>query len=271
MPLWLMTMCGLGLLAGSVVNCVIWRLPVMLQRQMQSGLHQLSGLPPEDDKWPVRFNLFLPRSCCPYCRLPLVFYHNVPLLSWLLLRGRCHSCQHRISWRYPLVELVAALCSGWVALCWPPGETALALALCAWLLIALIAIDLQHRLLPDLLTLPLLWLGLLVNREGALVLPNDAIIGAVAGYLSLWLVYWGFKLATGKEGLGYGDFKLLAALGAWCGWQRLPSLLLCAALMGIIAVLVLRLTGRIQRGDPLPFGPALALSGWWLLVTPSAT
>jgi prepilin signal peptidase PulO-like enzyme (type II secretory pathway) len=263
--------CGVGLVAGSVVNCVIWRLPVMLQQQAQRELHQLCGLPPEEDKWPVRFNLFLPRSCCPCCRSPLAFYHNIPLLSWLLLQGRCHSCQHPISWRYPLVELLAALCSGWIALCWPPGETAFALALCAWLLIALAAIDIQHMQLPDLLTLPLLWLGLLANLKGALVPLSDAVTGAAVGYLSLWFVCWGFKLVTGKEGVGYGDIKLLAALGAWCGWQRLPALLLCAALMGILAVLLLRLTGRSQRGEPLPFGPCLALSGWWLLVTSAAT
>lgn len=271
LSLWVIIMCGLGLLAGSVVNCAIWRLPVMLQRQALTEARQISGLPPGQDEWPVRFNLFWPRSCCPRCRSPLAFYHNIPLLSWLLLRGRCHSCRHRISWRYPLVELSAALCSGWIALCWPPGETAMALALCTWLLIALITLDLQHLLLPDLLTLPLLWLGLLVNLKGALVPLSDAVVGAATGYLTLWLIYWGFKLATGKEGLGYGDFKLLAALGAWCGWQRLPSLLLYAALMGMAAVLILRLTGRSQQGDPLPFGPCLALSGWWLLNTPSMT
>lgn len=271
LSLWLITMCGLGLLAGSVVNCVTWRLPVMLQQQAQREWLQLSGLLPPEEKGQARFNLFLPRSCCPCCRSPLAFYHTIPLLSWLLLKGRCHRCQHRISWRYPLVELVAALCSGWIAYCWPPGETAFALALSTWLLIALTAIDIQHRQLPDLLTLPLLWLGLLTNLKGALVPLNEAVIGAVAGYLSLWLLFWGFKLATGKEGLGYGDLKLLAALGAWCGWQRLPTLLLYAAFMGILAVLLLRLAGRSMQDNPLPFGPCLALSGWWLLVTPSVT
>ncbi|WP_431223958.1 prepilin peptidase [Serratia sp. L9] len=268
--LWLMVMCGLGLLAGSVLNCVIWRLPLMLQRRVQSEAYQLLGLTPPEDGWPARFNLFLPRSCCPHCRRTIPFYHNIPLVSWLLLRGRCHSCQQRIGWRYPLVELTAALSGAWVAWCWPPGETALALALCAWLLIALIAIDIQHLLLPDALTLPLLWLGLLANLNGALVPLNDAVLGAAIGYLSLWLLFWGFKLATGKEGLGYGDFKLLAALGAWCGWQSLPWLLLCAALLGIIAILLLRMAGRTGRGEPLPFGPCLALSGWMTLITPLA-
>ncbi|NIY46301.1 prepilin peptidase [Cedecea colo] len=269
--LWLMGMFVAGLLAGSVLNCAIWRLPVMLRRRAQSESRELLGLPQQQDDWPVRFNLFLPRSCCPHCRRAIAFYHNIPLVSWLWLRGRCHHCRQAIGCRYPLVELAAALSSGWVALIWPPGEVALALALCAWLLIALIAIDIQHMWLPDVLTLPLLWLGLLVNLNGALVPLSDAVLGAVIGYLSLWLLYWGFKLATGREGLGYGDFKLLAALGAWCGWQRLPVILLYAAMLGIVAVALLRLTGRAGRDDPLPFGPCLALSGWWMLIMSSVT
>lgn len=267
---WVGVMCVLGLLAGSVLNCVIWRLPVMLQRRVQAESCALLGMSPQEDGWPARFNLFLPRSCCPHCQHTIAFYHNIPVLSWLWLHGRCHHCQQRISWRYPLVELAAALSSGWVALFWPPGVTALALALCVWLLIALVVIDIQHLLLPDALTLPLLWLGLLANLQGALVPLSDAVLGAVSGYLSLWSLYWGFKLATGKEGLGYGDFKLLAALGAWSGWQHLPLVVLSAALLGILAIVLLRLTGRAGRDDPLPFGPCLALAGWWLLVTPWA-
>lgn len=264
-------MCLLGLLAGSVLNCVIWRLPVMLQRRALAESRALLGLSPQDDDLPTRFNLFLPRSCCPHCQSTIACYHNIPLLSWIWLRGRCYHCRQRIGWRYPLVELAAALSGGWVALYWPPGATALALALCAWLLIALMVIDIQHLLLPDVLTLPLLWLGLLVNLRGELVPLSDAVLGAASGYLSLWLLYWGFKLTTGKEGLGYGDFKLLAALGAWCGWQRLPLVLLWAALLGIVAIILLRLTGRAGRSDPLPFGPCLALAGWWTLITPWAT
>lgn len=270
-PLWVGVMCVLGLLAGSVLNCVIWRLPVMLQRRALAESRALLGLSPQDDGLLARFNLFLPRSCCPHCQRTIAFYHNIPLLSWLWLRGRCHHCRQRIGWRYPLVELAASLSGGWVALYWPPGATALALVLCAWLLIVLMVIDIQHLLLPDVLTLPLLWLGLLVNLQGALVPLSDAVLGAASGYLSLWLLYWGFKLATGKEGLGYGDFKLLAALGAWCGWQRLPLLLLWAVLLGIVAIMLLRLAGRAGRGDPLPFGPCLALAGWWVLITPWAT
>ncbi len=255
---WVAVMTLLGLLAGSVLNCVIWRLPLMLNRTENDGL-------------PARFNLFLPRSCCPHCLHTIPFYHNVPLLSWLLLRGRCHRCRASIGLRYPLTELAAALCSGWVAWCWPPGETALALALASWILIALLCIDLDHLLLPDVLTLPLLWLGLLANLSGAVTPLADAVIGAVAGYLSLWGVYWGFLLLTGREGLGYGDFKLLAALGAWCGWQRLPVLVLGASLAGIGLIMLLRLKGKTGRGEAFPFGPCLAAVGWWLIVTPAAT
>ncbi|MEL4012904.1 prepilin peptidase [Dryocola clanedunensis] len=186
------------------------------------------------------------------------------------LIGRYRQCGMRTGWHYPLVVTAAALGSGSVALYCPPGLLAMALALCVWLLIALIAIDIDQMLLPDVLTLPLLWLGLLTNLHGALVPLSDAVLGAVVGYLSLWLLYWGLRLATGKEGLGYGDFKLLAALGAWCGWQRLPMLLLVAALAGMLIFLLLRLSGRAGRGEPLPFGPCLALSGWWTLVMPLA-
>lgn len=259
---WLVLMALSGLLAGSVLNCVIWRLPLMLRRAETGAM---------DDGLPARFNLFLPRSCCPRCLNTIPFYHNLPVISWLLLRGRCHRCGSPIGLRYPLTELATALCTAWVAWYWPPGWSALCLALGTWLLIALVCIDMKHMLLPDVLTLPLLWLGLLANLSGAVAPLDDAVIGAVAGYLILWCVYWGFLLLTGREGLGYGDFKLLAALGSWCGWQRLPALLLGASLAGIILILLLRLTGRTERGAAFPFGPCLAAAGWWLAVTPSAT
>lgn len=262
--MWIAGMFALGLIAGSVLNCVIWRLPVMMARQMCGN-----DLPPQDG-FPARFNLFLPRSCCPQCRHPIAFYDNIPLLSGLLLRGRCRHCGQRIGWRYPLVELITALCTAWIALGWPPGREALMLALCCWLLIALLCIDLEHMLLPDVLTLSLLWAGLLANLHGAFVPLESAVTGAVAGWLTLWMVYQAFLLLTGREGLGYGDFKLLAALGAWCGWQRLPELLLSASLLGIVLMLGLRVTGRLERGAAFPFGPCLALAGWWIITQPAA-
>ncbi len=258
---WLACMLLTGLVAGSVLNCVIWRLPVMMRRADSNT---------KEDGFPERFNLFLPRSCCPCCLQTIPIYHNIPLLSWLLLRGRCHHCRVSISLRYPLIELTTALCTGWIAWCWPPGWYALCLASGSWLLIALLAIDLEQMLLPDVLTLPLLWLGLLANLHGAIAPLADAVVGAVTGYLFLWIFYWSFLLLSGKEGLGYGDFKLLAALGAWCGWQRLPILLTAASLAGIGLFLLLRLTGRLREDGAFPFGPCLAIAGWWQMVTPLA-
>ncbi|MCX8957747.1 prepilin peptidase [Erwinia psidii] len=262
--MWWVITGGLGLIAGSVLNCVAWRLPQMLQRQALAEARHLLALPSEHGTECV--NLFSPRSCCPYCRRRLAFYHNVPLLSWLYLRGRCHYCQHHIGWRYPLTELAAAVSSFWVAFNWPPDIAAFALIFCGWLLILLAVIDIEYMLLPDRLTLLLLWLGLLANLNGSVVLLNDAVIGALLGYLSLWAIHWIFKIVTGKEGLGYGDFKLLAALGAWCGWRSLPLLVLYAALMASAVHLLLHFMGRRSLNEALPFGPWLALSGWWLLM-----
>lgn len=260
---WPLGMLLLGLIAGSVLNCIIWRLPIMMRREAADGT--------PDDGLPARFNLFVPRSCCPHCRRTVALYDNIPLLSWLLLRGRCRHCHHGIGWRYPLVELATGLATGSVALWWPPGPQAALLALCTWLLIALLCIDLEHMLLPDVLTLSLLWLGLLANLHGAFVPLEDAVVGAVAGWLTLWLVFQAFLLLTGREGLGYGDFKLLAALGAWCGWAALPALLLSASLLGIALMLGLRLTGRLARSEAFAFGPCLALAGWGIIVMPSLT
>jgi leader peptidase (prepilin peptidase)/N-methyltransferase len=213
--------------------------------------------------------LISPRSACPSCKAPIKAWQNIPVLSWLLLRGRCAACQAKISGRYPFVELATGLLSGWVA--WHFGfgaATAFALAV-TWALIALTGIDIDHQLLPDGITLPLLWAGLLaavvigpIAGSALPVTPRDAIIGAAAGYLSLWLVYHAFRLLTGKEGMGYGDFKLYAALGAWLGWKLLPLVILLSAAAGaVFGIFMILLRGR-DRSAPMPFGPYLAAAGW---------
>lgn len=249
----------LGLLVGSFLNVLVYRLPVMLERDWQSQARELLELPPSEEG---TFNLLWPQSRCPHCQTPIKAWQNVPLLSWLLLGGRCSSCRQRISLRYPLVELAGGLLALVVA--WQFGGTPLMLAVLvlSWGLLALSLIDADHQLLPDVLVLPLLWLGLLVNSLGGLVSLQDAVYGAMAGYLSLWLVFWLFKLVTGKEGMGYGDFKLLAMLGAWGGWQILPLTILLSSVVGaVLGVIVLRLQ-RQGMAQPLPFGPYLAIAGW---------
>lgn len=249
----------LGLLVGSFLNVLVYRLPVMLERDWQSQARELLELPPSEEG---TFNLLWPQSRCPHCQAPIKAWQNVPLLSWLLLGGRCSSCKQRISLRYPLVELAGGLLALVVA--WQFGGTPLMLAVLvlSWGLLALSLIDADHQLLPDVLVLPLLWLGLLVNSLGGLVSLQDAVYGAMAGYLSLWLVFWLFKLVTGKEGMGYGDFKLLAMLGAWGGWQILPLTILLSSVVGaVLGVIVLRLQ-RQGMAQSLPFGPYLAIAGW---------
>ncbi|MFS2117525.1 prepilin peptidase, partial [Herbaspirillum frisingense] len=221
----------LGLLVGSFLNVVIHRLPIMMLRETANfvAMERGEALPHQD-----RYDLWLPHSACPHCARPLAPWHKLPVLSWLLLRGRCSFCQARISARYPLVELLTALLFALVAWRFGLGATGLAVMLCSAFLIALAFIDADTMLLPDDLTLPLLWLGLLVNLNHRLVALPDAVLGAAAGYGVLWLIFWIFKLVTGKDGLGYGDFKLMAALGAWLGWQALPLVLLLASVMGAL-------------------------------------
>ncbi|MFT0868475.1 prepilin peptidase [Pseudomonas sp. CAM1A] len=249
----------LGLLVGSFLNVLAYRLPVMLERQWQREAQEVLGLAQAEHE---RFDLCLPASRCPHCQRPIRAWENIPLLSYLALRGRCAGCKARISVRYPLVELATALLSLLVAWHFGPGVEALAVLLLTWGLIGLSLIDAEHQLLPDVLVLPLLWLGLVVNSFGLLVPLADAVWGAVAGYLSLWTVYWLFKLATGKEGMGFGDFKLLAMLGAWGGWQVLPLTLMLASLVGALIGLTLVRLKRTQMGAALPFGPYLAIAGW---------
>ncbi|MVG15700.1 prepilin peptidase [Aeromonas jandaei] len=254
-----------SLMIGSFLNVVIHRLPIMLEREWQAE-YRSYFTPEEEQATEPRYNLMVPRSACPHCGHAISAQENIPLLSWLWLKGRCSECQAPISARYPLVELLTALLSVAVAIVISPGWGTLAALLLTWVLVALTFIDLDKMLLPDQLTLPLLWGGLLFNLIGGFAPLADAVIGAMAGYLVLWSLYWAFKLLTGKEGMGYGDFKLLAALGAWLGWQALPIILLLSSLVGAIIGISLIALRKHHQGYPIPFGPYLAIAGWIALL-----
>nr|WP_279008149.1 A24 family peptidase [Aeromonas jandaei] len=254
-----------SLMIGSFLNVVIHRLPIMLEREWQAE-YRGYFTPDEEQSTEPRYNLMVPRSACPHCGHAITALENIPLLSWLWLKGHCGECQAPISARYPLVELLTALLSVAVAVVISPGWGTLAALLLTWVLVALTFIDLDKMLLPDQLTLPLLWGGLLFNLIGGFVPLADAVIGAMAGYLVLWSLYWAFKLLTGKEGMGYGDFKLLAALGAWLGWQALPIILLLSSLVGAIIGISLIALRKHHQGNPIPFGPYLAIAGWIALL-----
>lgn len=254
-----------SLMIGSFLNVVIHRLPIMLEREWQAEYRGYFS-PDEEATVPERYNLMVPRSACPHCGHAITALENIPLLSWLWLKGRCRDCQAPISARYPLVELLTALLSVAVAMVITPGWGTLAALLLTWVLVALTFIDLDKMLLPDQLTLPLLWGGLLFNLASGFVPLADAVIGAMAGYLVLWSLYWAFKLLTGKEGMGYGDFKLLAALGAWLGWQALPIILLLSSLVGAVIGISLIALQKHHQGKPIPFGPYLAIAGWIALL-----
>ncbi len=259
-----------GLLVGSFLNVVIHRTPVMLERAWRRECLSLDGREPPAE---APYNLMVPRSACPSCKTLIKAHQNIPVFSWLALKGRCSQCGTRISARYPIVELLTAVLSAAVALKFGFGWPAAAGLVLTWFLIALAFIDIDTQLLPDNLTLPLLWLGLLV----ALVLPatdgagypvdlRTAVIGAIAGYLSLWGMYHLFRLITGKEGMGYGDFKLLAALGAWLGWQMLLPILIGAAGVGALVGIAAILLKARDKGVPMAFGPYLAAAGWLMLM-----
>lgn len=294
-PLFVTTVFVLSLLIGSFLNVVIHRLPIMLDREwraqaaeiLKSGQESSPKAPlskatsdtpnsslsaADGPQPPAKYNLVVPRSACPHCGAPIGALQNIPVVSYLILKGRCANCDTAISVRYPVVELSTAVLSALVA--WKFGFTAFTLGALAltWILIALTVIDIDHQILPDNLTLPLMWLGLLFSL-GAVADGNvfpvdtrDSLIGATVGYLSLWLVYHLFKLLTGKEGMGYGDFKLLAALGAWLGWKMLPLVILLSAVTGaVVGILMIVLRGR-DRNIPIPFGPYLAAAGWIALM-----
>jgi leader peptidase (prepilin peptidase) / N-methyltransferase len=248
----------LALFVGSFLNVVIHRLPRMMEREWLDQAAELRGEAPAQAE---PFNLAAPRSRCPHCGTAIGAIDNIPLFSYLFLRGRCRHCNAPISVRYPVVEcLTAALC-GYAAWHFGPSAAAVGAILFLWAMLALTFIDLDTQLLPDSLTLPLLWLGLIFNLGGTFARLPDAVLGAVAGYLVLWLVYWLFKLATGKEGMGYGDFKLLAAIGAWLGWQMLPLTILLSSAVGAVVGIALIVFRRHGRHVPIPFGPYLAAAG----------
>lgn len=254
----------LGLLVGSFLNVVIHRLPIMMEREWRVQAREYLDLPAEPDSGP--FNLFLPHSHCPHCQHQIRAWENIPLVSWLALGGKCSACKAPISKRYILVELWCGLLSAYVAWHFGFSWQAGAALLLTWGLVAMSMIDIDHQLLPDSMVLPLLWLGLIVNGFGLFTTLEDAVWGAAAGYLLLWSVYWLFKLVTGKEGMGYGDFKLLAMLGAWGGWQLLPLTVLLSSLVGAVLGSILLRVKKADSGTPIPFGPYLAVAGWVALL-----
>jgi len=289
-PMAFAIVCGiLGLLIGSFLNVVIYRLPIMLERgwkeECEAFLADDDVLSVSADKLPVekekeqeqelteqertekaRFDLSKPGSHCPHCKHPIAAWENIPVLSFLLLGGKCRSCKARISFRYPLVELLTGFLSLAVALHFGFGPQSAAALVLTWSLIALSLIDYDTQLLPDVITLPLLWLGLILSLWAVFVDPATSIIGAVAGYLILWTVFQLFKLATGKEGMGFGDFKLLALLGAWLGWQLLPAIILLSSLAGAVIGVSLIVFKQHNKDKPIPYGPYLAIAGWLALM-----
>ncbi len=251
----------LGLVIGSFLNVVIYRLPIMMHNQWRAECCEF--LEVDNENAPTKpFNLVEPNSTCPHCQHEIKPWENIPIISYLFLKGKCASCRQAISMRYPIIEAVTGLLSLYIAWVSGFGPELLALLIFTWALIALTMIDIDHKLLPDSITLPLMWLGLLVNTQGLITDLHSAVIGAALGYMSLWSVYWAFKLLTGKEGMGFGDFKLLAALGAWFGWQLLPITIILSSLVGaVLGVLILTLQNK-EKSTPIPFGPYLAIAGW---------
>ncbi|REL28059.1 prepilin peptidase [Thalassotalea euphylliae] len=257
-----------SLMVGSFLNVVIYRLPKMMELGWYTECREF--LKDEVPEKPTRditpISLSKPDSTCPHCGHNIRFYENIPVVSWLMLRGKCSSCKSPISKRYPTIELTTALLGLVVAHHFGVSLTAVFVLLLTFALIALTMIDLDHMLLPDQITLPFVWLGLIINLNGTIVPIEDAVIGAIAGYMSLFSVFWLFKLLTGKEGMGYGDFKLMALFGAWMGWQLLPLLILMASLVGAIVGISLMLFKNHQRDQAIPFGPYLAVAGWVCLL-----
>lgn len=252
-----------GLLTGSFLNVVIHRLPKMMELAWQAECRALLAQAHNEPAGhsPTKYNLLVPRSACPSCGHRITALQNIPLISYAVLRGKCASCKSKISLRYPLVELLTGALAGAIAWKFGISGTTVAALIFSFALIALTFIDFDTQLLPDDITLPLLWLGIFFNIGGGFTDLQSAVIGAIAGYLSLWSIYWAFKLLTGKEGMGYGDFKLLAAIGAWFGWQLLPAVILLASVAGSVIGIALIIFARHRRDVPIPFGPFLATGG----------
>ena len=258
---WITFLGILGLIIGSFLNVVIHRLPIMLNRSWQRECRSLLDLQAETAESPA-FNLVTPGSSCPHCAHAIRPWENIPVLSYVWLRGKCSNCGKHISPRYPAVELISAALAVSVANHFGYGAAAAAACALSWALVALAFIDIDHQLLPDAITMPVLWAGLIVNSFGIFTSLQSALIGAVAGYLSLWLVFHGFRLLTGKEGMGHGDFKLFALFGAWLGWQLLPLIILLASVVGaVVGIGLIVLRGRDHQ-LPIPFGPFLCVAGW---------
>lgn len=255
----------IGLIVGSFLNVVIHRLPIMMERQWQQQSEAILHPEKEPDPLPA-YNLVVPASTCPSCQHKIRAWENIPVISYLFLRGKCSACKTTISYRYPSIEILNAIMTVVIGLTYGFTLQTLAFCLFGWSLLTLTMIDYDTQLLPDDITLPLVWTGLIVNSFGLIVSLEQALWGAIAGYLSLWSVYWIFKLITGKEGMGYGDFKLLAALGAWLGWMKLPLIILLSSLVGTIAAVMLIVLKRQERSNPIPFGPYLAIAGFVALV-----
>jgi leader peptidase (prepilin peptidase)/N-methyltransferase len=256
----------LGLVVGSFLNVVIHRLPLMMEHELSRECHEYLGTQDPDTGIPGNFNLITPASSCPACGHRIRFWENIPVISYLLLRGRCSACGTAISWRYPAVESVTAILSIVTAMYFGYSTQLLAALVFTWAMIPLFLIDFDRQILPDAITLPLLWAGLLCSLSGMFVDSHASIVGAAAGYLSLWLIYHLFRLATGKEGMGYGDFKLLGAIGAWVGWQSLPVVILFSSVVGAVIGLGLILAKGRDHNQPMPFGPFLAAAGWITLL-----
>ena len=255
---------SLGLVVGSFLNVVIYRLPLMMESRWRRDCCELLEVAQEKQETPL--NLATPNSHCPICKSAIKPWQNIPVISYLLLRGKCGSCGAHIALRYPIMEFITGLMTLALACFIAPSWALFGAVLFTWALITLTMIDIDHQLLPDDITLPLLWLGLLFNVGDTYVSLQEAVLGAMAGYLALWSIYWIFKLLTGKEGMGYGDFKLLAALGAWLGWQALPVIILLSSLVGAVCGIALMSIKRRGREIPIPFGPYLAMAGWIALL-----
>ena len=259
-----------SLCVGSFLNVVIYRLPLMMQQEWQSECRllledELTAKPTQASN-SESFNLVKPNSTCPKCKTAIKPWQNIPIISWIVLKGKCANCSNPISARYPIVEAITALLSLVIAYSFGATEHALLYIFVTWILVALTFIDIDHMLLPDQLTLPLVWLALIAAVMGITISPGDAIVGAACGYLSLWSVFWLFKLLTGKEGMGYGDFKLLAVFGALLGWQSLLTIILLSSVVGaIIGIALLSIQGK-DKATPIPFGPYLAIAGWITLL-----